>query len=332
MPKLKDTDYLVISARVRALENKLLTRERMERMLEARSSEEAVKVLGECGYGEFSAASPSAMEEKLVEVRSAAYEDMRAGVPNPSLIDVFRLKYDYHNVKVLIKAEAVGADGARLLMEGGRYPSAALREAYHKEDLRDVSETFRQAVLQAKETLSVTGDPQAADFVLDRAYYQELRDAAEASESQFLQGYVRLMIDAANLRAAVRASRMGRGAEFLSQVLVSGGNADQARIAAADPAQLAALFSGTPLAEAAAKGSALTAAGSGPLTAFERLCDNALTAYLAQSRRIPFGEHVVLGYLFAKEAELTTIRIIMTGRMAGLDTEIIRERLRESYV
>ena len=33
--KIKDTDYLVISARVKAMETGLLTRERMEQILEA---------------------------------------------------------------------------------------------------------------------------------------------------------------------------------------------------------------------------------------------------------------------------------------------------------
>lgn len=40
----------------------------------------------------------------------------------------------------------------------------------------------------------------------------------------------------------------------------------------------------------------------------------------------------LIGYLYAKENELTTIRIILTGRLAGLDSDTIRERLRESYV
>ena len=40
--KIKDTDYLVISARVKAMESGLLTRERMEQVLEAISNEDAV--------------------------------------------------------------------------------------------------------------------------------------------------------------------------------------------------------------------------------------------------------------------------------------------------
>lgn len=332
MPKLKDTDYLSISARIRAMENRLLTKERMDRMLEARTNDEAVKILSECGYGDFGQPTPAIIEERLAEARAAVYQDLRTALPDPRLLDVFRAKYDYHNAKVLIKSEAMNTDETRLLVEGGRYAPAALREAYQKEDLRACNEQFRAAVVEARETLAVTGDPQAADLILDKAYFSELAAIAEETDSRFLRGYVKLSIDAANLRSAVRAQRMERGADFLSQVLVPGGNVSEKSVASAGTNELAALFAGGPLAEAATLGAALTAGGSGHLTAFERLCDNALTGYLTQARRIPFGEEVPIGYLHAKEAEFTAIRIIMTGRMAGLDTEIIRERLRESYV
>lgn len=332
MPKLKDTDYLSISARIRAMENRLLNRERMERMLEARSNEEAAKVLTECGYGDFSILTPAALEEKLAAARGATYQDLRSALPDTNLIDVFRIKYDYHNIKVLLKSQAVGSDETRLMVEGGRYPANTLREAFYKEDFRDFSEVFRTAASKAKETLAASGDPQAADFVLDKAYFEEMNLTAKKMKSNFLLGYVRLSVDAANLRAAVRADRMDKGADFLSQVLIPEGNVSEKAVASASASELATLFGRGPLAEAAELGATLTSMGSGHLTEFERLCDNALMDYLADARRIPFGEQVPVAYLFAKEAELTAIRIIMTGRMAGLDTETIRERLRESYV
>lgn len=332
MPKQKDTDYLSISARIRAMENRLLTRERLERMLEARSNDEAVKVLTECGYGDFGVLNPSSLEEKLKQSRSEIYQDLRSAVPDPRLIDVFRIKYDYHNAKVLLKSQAVGSDETRLLTDGGRYQAEALREAFLKEDFRNWSAPFREAVARAKETLAASGDPQAADFILDKAYFGEMLSTAEAVGSEFLTGYVKLLIDAANLRSAVRSARMGRGADFLSQVLVPGGTVSEKSIAAAGATELAALFGGGALAEAAVLGATLTSAGSGHLTEFERLCDNAIMRYLSSAHYIPFGEQVPVSYLYAREAELTAIRIIMTGRMAGLDAEIIRERLRESYV
>ena len=82
--------------------------------------------------------------------------------------------------------------------------------------------------------------------------------------------------------------------------------------------------------EAAEAGSA--ALNGGRLTRFEKLCDDAVLNYVAGAKYVAFGEAPVIGYLAAKENELTSVRIIMSGRMAGLDADTIRERLRESYV
>lgn len=209
--RLNEYDYLYISARIHTLETKLLTRERMERMLSARTAEEAARVLAECGYGDFPALTPAGIEETLNQARLALFDDLRRDAPNPNLVDVFRVKYDYHNAKALLKAGAVGRDAGPLLLDAGRYPAGQLREDVERGDLDRYSETFRQAVAAARETLASSGDPQAADFILDRAYYAEMLQAAQASGSSFLEGYVRLSIDNANLRALVRSLRMGKG-------------------------------------------------------------------------------------------------------------------------
>ena len=137
LSKIKDTDYLSISTRIRAMENRLLTRERMERMLEARADEDAAKVLSECGYEELGTLSHAALDEALARARAALYQEMKGAAPDPRLVEVFQLKYDYHNAKVLLKAHAMETDGSRLLMEGGRYAPAAIQEAFQRDDLRD---------------------------------------------------------------------------------------------------------------------------------------------------------------------------------------------------
>ena len=331
MPKsLKDTDYLSISTRVRAMESKLLTRERRSRMVEARSDEEAAKVLTECGYDELSSLTPAHLDGMLSQAREAVYQDLGTAVPDGRLLDVFRMKYDYHNAKTLLKATAMGVDAARLLSGGGRYRAEKLAEVFRREELRDYTPAFREAITRAREVLGATGDPQQADFLLDKAYFEEMRASAAQSGSAFLQGYVKLMADVANLRSAVRAARMGKGPDFLAKALVPGGNVAESTILSAKSGDLTGLFRGGRLGEAAAAGAALS--GGGSFTAFERLCDNALNDYVLQAKRVPFGEQPVLGYLFAREAELTAIRTILSGRMAGLSAETIRERLRDPYV
>ena len=332
MSKIRDTDYLTLSTRVRVMETRLVTRERMERMLDARTDEEAVKILTECGYEELPALTNAGLDDLLSKARAALYRELSTAAPDRRVVELFQMKYDYHNAKVLVKAAAIGADADRLLMEGGRWSPARLRDAFQRDSLGDFSEPFRQAVLRARETLNAGNDPQRADFVLDRAYFQEMADTAKAVGSPFLQGYVRLLIDAANLRSAVRAARIGKGPDFLRQVLLPGGNVDVSVLSSGRGADLAAVFRAGPLGEAAAAGAALTSPGSGELTGFERMCDDAVMHYLEGARLIPFGEQSVIGYLYARESEFTAIRTILSGRMAGLDSDTIRERLREAYV
>ena len=152
-----------------------------------------------------------------------------------------------------------------------------------------------------------------------------------AQDSPFLKGYVQISVDAANLRTAVRAARMDRGSDFLNRALLEGGSVSPKAIANARGQELAERFSAGPLAQAAAVGSRLLDREAGSLTEFERLCDDAVTQYVSAARRVPFGEQTVIGYLYAKEAEVTAARIILSGRMAGLDPEIIRSRLRAAY-
>ena len=315
----KDTDYLALSARIHAMEGRLLTRDRMDRMIDAREESEALKVLTECGYGGAEGLRAQDVERVLATARAETFQELSTAAPDPRVVDVFRLKYDYHNAKVLVKAEAMGIDAGRLLLDGGRVPASGLAENYQKEQLGGLSLRFQSAIREARETLAASHDPQLADLALDRACYEEMAQLARETGSGFLQGYVRLAVDVANLRAAVRVARMGKGSDFLSQVLLPGGNVEAHVLTSGKGNDLAA-------------GAALTAPGSGELTAFERLCDDAVMGYLAQARRIPFGEQAVVGYLYAREAEFTAIRTILSGRMAGLDADTIRERLREAYV
>ena len=183
--KIKDTDYLAISARVRAMENDLLTAERMEQLLAAHTDDEAVKLLQSFGYPELDLAHPEAMDEAIGAVRLATLEDLSGSLPDAGYLDVFKIKYDYHNVKALLKAEAMGTDAGRILMDLGRVDAAALKEALRTGE-GDLPGKLREAAAEAREVLDTTRDPQLGDVVLDRWYYRDLLDAADATGSDFL--------------------------------------------------------------------------------------------------------------------------------------------------
>lgn len=330
--RIKDTDYLYLSARLRAMENSLLTQARMERMLDAPTPEDAAKVLTECGYQELSRVDVDTVNDLLAQARDQVMYDLASCAPDPRMVDVFQIKYDYHNAKVLLKSEARGEDPQRLLVDAGRVPGKVLAAAVAESEFGSLPAPLAKAIQAARELLGTTKDPQQADFLLDQAYFQEMEALAKETGSGFLQGYVRLMVDVANLRSLVRVIRMGKDGDFLKTVLFQGGSMDLRRLIAAaeGSASVEEVYASSSLAEAAQLGQA--AVSGGGLTAFEKACDNALMAYLTQAKRVAFGEQPLIAYLAAKDSEFTAVRIIMTGRLAGLSADVIRERLRDAYV
>ena len=70
----------------------------------------------------------------------------------------------------------------------------------------------------------------------------------------------------------------------------------------------------------------------GTMTEFERECDNAVNRYMTGAHLKSFGPEQVVGYLTAEEGNTMAVRMVLTGLLAGIDPERLKERLRESYV
>ena len=325
MAKIKGEDFLFTTGRIRSLERELLGRERMERMIDAKTDEDALKVLQDCGYQEALNAEPE-LESALSRFRRELYESFGQSIPVPAVLDVFRLKYDFHNIKTAIKAAAQNYDASRLYIDAGTIPVKRLLAAIPDGKDPEIPEEIGTAIAEAAETLARTGDPQQVDFDLDRAMFARQAKIAKETGSEFLIDYVKLSADASNLRSLSRARRLGRGRDLLRFALTPEGTVPADKLLDASEEDLPGLFQG-PLAPAAS-----AAAGGAEMSAVDRLCDNALMEYIRNAKHVIYGEQPVIAYVAARESEMTQIRIIMAGRASGLSPEAIRERLRSSYV
>ena len=323
-------DYLYISSLLRAREPRMLSREKAERMLDAPGFEDAAKMLTDSGYEDMSQMTVKQIEDALSQRRVRVFHELETLVPDAAALDLFRLKYDYHNIKVLIKADAMFQNDASLLSASGRIAPETVQRKFNEDRLRDLPGELGHAAEEAKALLSRSANPQLSDFLLDKAYFREMQALAEGLDSDYARGYVALLADSTNLRTAVRILRMGKDIGYLQEALVSGGSISEERLSAGISGEgIAAVFAGTPLAKAAQLGQ--EAVSGGTLPAFELACDNALASYLADAKLCSFGEESVLAYLAGTENELTAVRMILTGRLAGVPADTIRERLRDLY-
>ena len=122
MKRYKSDDYIFAWAYIKSKEKYLLTQEKAERMLDAKTPDDALKVLYELNYGEGQEDVPAAEFEKLLSAElKKAYEMILSLAPEKEYFTHFLYPNDYHNVKVLLKAEFSGAPTEELLMEG-RFP------------------------------------------------------------------------------------------------------------------------------------------------------------------------------------------------------------------
>ena len=329
MAKKKEA-YLSLSAMLRAREPRLLNAEKAGRMLEAASFEEAAKLLTDCGYPDLSQADAGQIEQTLTQRRVQLLDELQNLCPEGAIVDFFRMKYDTHNAKVLLKAEVMGTDASALYSRAGRIAPEKLREAWQEEKLGELPKRLGEAMQEAGSLLARTANPQLSDFVLDRAMFAEMLDAAKTADCPFLTGYARLLIDSCNLKSLVRTARMRKDADFLQEVLLPGGGVDADRlISTGEGDGFVPLFAHSPLEKAAALGAEALEGGS--LTAFERACDNGVNAYLRSAKLVSYGPEAVVAYIAAVEGEITAVRMILTGRLSGVEPETIRERLRDLY-
>lgn len=328
-------DHIFASSRVRSVEKNLLSREKAEAMIDSKTPAEAMKILYDLGYGE--GADPVPAEkfgQLLVEETKKTFSFIRGIAPEEQDLYAFLYPYDYHNLKVLIKAELQDVDPEPFLIDVGTIEAARLAAMYRDRDFVGMTSMMKEAVLEVLDVFARTKDPQTIDFILDKACYREMTASAAATGNAYIIGYVQLLIDTINLKTFVRLRQMKKSWDVFSQVFLTGGRIQEKLFINSydEPyEQFADRMLPYGLDKAMSEGGAMIRE-SWRFTALERLLDNALMDYAKGAKYISFGIEPLAAYLIAKEGEMRTVRIAMTGLIQGLSREMMAERLRETYV
>lgn len=339
MPKNKridDTKYIYAVSRIRAIEKKLLDKIKFDRMVDSKSPDEALKILLEADYGSTNADIKSVFEyeELLKEEHKKVYKLLNELAPEPETINMFLLLNDYHNAKVILKAEFSGQDETPILIESGSIPVSKLKLMIKDRNMSDMPSIMRSAVEECIDTYNRTNDPQVIDLILDKACYRHMKSISDDSGNKFLNELVLILIDLSNIKIFLRVKSLRKTWDFLQKVLIQGGRIDSRVYIENLDKPLESFVEalrftsyGTYLEEGIDN---LKTTGS--LTKFEKLSDNFIVSFVKKAKYISFGIEPLIGYLMAKETEIKNARIIMVGKINNISSDIIRERLREAYV
>lgn len=321
MTKHDDTAYAYAVGRVQAVERTLLDVGKLEQMIAARSFDEAYRVLSDAGYD-----TSLPYEAALKAALDGAYALIAELAPEKWVVDVFLLKNDYHNLKVLIKQEFLQDSGVTyedILLPNGSMPGDQLALAFLNRQMDAWHPIMRQAVEDAIASMQTAGDPQQIDLILDRALYRQMAAQAAGLGSDFVTGLVARMADTTNIRTFYRVRRMGKHAAFLAEALLPCGDLAESLFLdafSAPPEAFAESLASTRYAALAA--AALDGAG-----VLEKQCGQFLMDYAMEARYVSLGPEPLVGYLLKKEEEIKRVRVVLVGKQNGLDAAVIRERI-----
>lgn len=334
MTRIRDEDYAYATARVRAVEVHLLDAAGLERLLEAPSMAEGMKLLAEARFGEGNLSTAQGWEALLDGELARCYSFLANLMPDPGVLDVFRLREDYLNLKRMLKALYLGQDVAGTAGSPGMVPVPQLARAIVDNRPGLLPETMGKALTEAIAEFGKRADPRDIDLVLDRACYRHMNEMADGIGHPYLSDLMALMTDMANIRIFIRGRLTGETREFFLRALLVGGKVDIAKFRDASDKPVDSFLASirhTWFGEAAMAGMEGYKAGRG-ITWLEKQLDDRLMTFVRRGRYVAMGLEAIVGHLAARETEIRNVRIILTGKVNGLAHEDIHERLRDAYV
>ena len=127
---------------------------------------------------------------------------------------------------------------------------------------------------------------------------------------------------------AVRAQKTAKSTEFMKRAMAECDSLSVSQLSKAALSGMDAIceyLRGTAYAEGA------EALAESP-SAFERWCDNRIIQTISPEKYHAFTIGPVIAYVIARQNEIKTVRIILSGKQNELPDDSIRERVRKMYV
>lgn len=322
--------------RIRVYETKLLDKSKLDRMIDANSADEALKVLQETEYGNFMASIKSAEDYEIIlsDELKRLFNVMYEISPVKALVDLMSIKYDYHNIKVILKGMFLKEDLSYLIIPVGNLDPSKLKESIENRNLSELSQIMKEGIEETISTFENTYDPQIIDIILDKYMFKSLIHIKNEIKDTFTDKYVAALIDSTNLKTLLRVKKQNKDKEFLKAVIIDGGSIDSDKFLGMlnDEIQnISTKLATSNYAEFIKSGMEYYSKTSS-VSLLEKLVDNYIMDIMKDAKIIPFGTGPILAYIYAKETEIKIIRIIMVGKINNISGDLVRERLRDIYV
>ena len=314
------------NARASVLQTNLLSVDRINRMIEASSVDEAIKVLAEINFGDnISISSPLEFEKLIAVEEEKLFDFIKTSSPKECFKKFILYKNDYHNAEVFIKAKHLKVDVENMLVCEGIYSNEVLKDKIFSDDYSSFPSSLANALRFADgEFVSNKATGVAIGGAFIKALYNELFILSKADK--YLKEVYYTKVDCINVGVALRLRNYAQAVEFF----IPNGrltNLDLRNLCENSLDELKSTFVYSPIKDIILR--AIEEAGNKkPLSQFEKLSDYYPVSLIKKNEYSSSGNIPFLKYVFNKLNDLTNVRIILVGLINGFSQQDIKNRIR----
>ncbi len=317
-------NVIYANSRISARETKLLDNEKLHRLLDCNTLSDAIKTLAEYGIGDGTESDTDVILQKDREQLMSFVKELKL---DGAFINAVLTKYDFHNVKVLMKAKYMRfTEYAHMLFPEYKYDVKRLAEKIKADDYTDVDPVLRDALTSVDEAFANgSRNPKTIDIIIDKAYYDYA--VKKTKGDKLARRYFAFEIFALNTLTFLRARKMKLDvSEFKTQYI---GERDETYLLFVDGYQkvdgmdgLIARYEHTDY------GKLLRNINGLNISDAEKIADDTLIKIVSGKKDDVFSEAKCVAYVLAREREQNAVNLILTSVKNKTDKAFVTQRLR----
>lgn len=327
-------DYAYIIGRLRALETQFPTFNLVERMIEAKSADDAFRVLNDIPFisGSIGEYSVDEFQKVLTRATQKMIQLLLKMSPSSESIQFLWMKYDFHNLKVALKARLTNrgyADVSHALVDLGSLSAVEWEQFVLEGKTPPLTAGLHETLIDVAREYEKTGDSQIVDQIVDKHFLEELLSIARSFKSPLTVGYLQRLIDLTNLKTFIRSKELKKEVNYFENILLLGGRLNpmvfidgykkgyeelkqvlERKMHADDLVLVLEEF----LKEKT-------------LLSVEKKMSELLQKYMEESKKISFGPEPVFAFFWRFENHMQILRTILVGKLNQLPTEDIHKNV-----
>jgi V/A-type H+-transporting ATPase subunit C len=296
-------------------------------MANAGSFAEVAELLAGTEYAVGAKATSDEIEQMLMTRRTEARELFAHLMLDEAVVQFLRMREDFTNMRLAIRRIVTGKPLGLDYSNEGNVSVEEFGEIFEQENYERLPEYLQRAVEAAILGYYENKDIRRIDYELDRVEGQTRLEKAVELGNEFVVSLIRIRIDLNNIRTMLRLKMADREEE--TRFFAVGGFVDTDKYRQGLETGLEAiggLFFATPYYELL-EASISYLHNEKSFLKLEKECDDYVKGFLKTTRSIAAGPQPVIAYFLMKEAEIRTVRMMLTGKKNGLSAKLILDRL-----